>query len=169
MKIVIGSLNETKVKAVKDVFSEAEVIAESVPSDVSAQPIGDEETELGAINRARKAKELHPNSIGIGLEGGVMYLHNDLYLCNWGALVSEERQVFTASGAKIKLPAEFINKIELGFELSEIMDDYTTKKNIRHHEGAIGIFTNGKILRKDMFAHVVSLLRGQMEYWEKAD
>jgi len=45
------------------------------------------------------------------------------------------------------------------------MDDYTRKKNIRHHEGAIGIFTNGKMLRKDMFAHVVILLRGQLEYW----
>ncbi len=166
MKIVIGSLNETKVKAVKDMFSDADVIAESVPSDVSAQPIGDEETELGAINRAKNAKEIHSNSIGIGLEGGVMLVHNDLFLCNWGALVTETGNIYTASGARIKLPAEFKTKINQGFELSEIMDDYTRKKNTRHHEGAIGIFTNNQILRMDMFAHVVALLRGQMEYWK---
>ena len=167
MKIVIGSLNETKINAVKKVFPEVEVIAASIPSKVSAQPIGDEETEQGAINRAQNAGDLYSNSIGIGLEGGVMVHRGELLLCNWGALVTADGKTYTASGARIKLPIAFKQKIEQGLELSEIMDNYTKKKNIRHHEGAIGIFTNGRMLRMDMFSHVVTLLRGQMEYWNK--
>src|SRR5690625_1056794 len=165
MNIVIGSLNETKINAVKKVFPEANLSASSVPSGVSLQPVGDEETYEGAVNRAKHAQERYPNHIGIGLEGGVMKLKHDLYVCNWGALATTEGDIYVASGARIKLPRQFAAKIDEGLELSEIMDDYTRKKNIRHHEGAIGIFTNGKMLRKDMFAHVVILLRGQLEYW----
>ncbi|MEI3613495.1 DUF84 family protein [Pseudogracilibacillus sp. SO30301A] len=167
MRIVIGSLNETKINAVKKVFPEAEIIADSIPSNVSAQPIGDEETELGAINRAKNAHHFHQNSVCIGLEGGVMLHRGELLLCNWGALVTADGKTYTASGARIKLPNNFKNKIEQGLELSEIMDNYIKKKHIRHHEGAIGIFTNGRMLRMDMFSHVVTLLRGQMEYWSK--
>lgn len=167
MRIVIGSLNETKINAVKEVFPEADIVPASVPSEVSNQPVGDEETEQGAINRAQNARDLYSNSIGIGLEGGVMLHRGALFLCNWGALVTPDRKSYTASGARIKLPSEFKKKIEQGLELSEIMDEYTSKKNIRHHEGAIGIFTNGRMFRMDMFSHVVTLLRGQMEYWSK--
>lgn len=167
MKVVIGSLNETKVHAVKEVFQEAEVIAETVPSGVSKQPIGDEETKTGAVNRARNASKLHRNSIGIGLEGGVMLLENDLFLCNWGALVTSDGKTYTASGARIKLPEKFKGDIDKGYELSQIMNEYTNQTNIRYRQGAIGIFTNGRMFRKDMFSHVIVLLRGQMEYWSK--
>jgi len=167
MKIVIGSLNETKVGAVEKIFPDKEVIAVSVPSGVSSQPVGDEETREGAVHRAQLAQRHYPNSVGIGLEGGVMYLKQELYLCNWGALLARNGEVFTASGARIKLPASFKNKIDEGEELSDIMNEYTSRQNIRNHEGAIGIFTNQKMLRKEMFAHVLTLLRGQMEYWKQ--
>jgi inosine/xanthosine triphosphatase len=44
------------------------------------------------------------------------------------------------------------------------MDDFTKKQNIRNHEGAIGIFTNGFVNRVDMFSHVTKLLYGQYQY-----
>lgn len=44
------------------------------------------------------------------------------------------------------------------------MDDYTQKENIRKHEGAVGVFTNGRVDRADMFSHVMRLLLGQYEY-----
>src|SRR5690625_1794522 len=167
MKIVIGSFNETKVGAVKAIFPNEEVIPASVPSGVSVQPVGDEETKEGAVHRAQLAQQLYPASIGIGLEGGVMYLNQELYLCNWGALALNNGTVFAASGARIKLPDSFKSKIEKGYELSDVMNEYTSKQTIRHHEGAIGIFTNGLMLRKEMFKHAVTLLKGQLEYWNK--
>lgn len=166
MNIIVGSKNPTKVKAVEEIFPEARVIPLDVPSDVSPQPFSDEETIKGAINRAKHCHDSSSNEIGIGLEGGVMYVGNDLYLCNWGALMIENH-VFTASGARILLPKEFDQKLKQGMELGDIMDDYSKRKEVRNNEGAIGIFTSDLISRKEMFSHVVKLLRGQWKYWKE--
>ncbi|WP_085991652.1 DUF84 family protein [Oceanobacillus senegalensis] len=167
MKIVIGSKNPTKINAVEEVFPELEVSSKDVPSKVAAQPFSDEETRHGAINRAKQCKDISKGTIGIGLEGGVMYVEDELYLCNWGALVTEDEQIFTASGARIKLPKEIDEQLKRGLELGDIMDDYAKRENVRKNEGTIGIFTNDLVSRKNMFQHVVKLLRGQWEYWEK--
>lgn len=166
MNIVIGSKNPAKIKAVQAVFPGNEVTSMDVPSNVSAQPFSDEETMRGAINRAQQCARLNPSQIGIGLEGGVMYVDNKLYVCNWGALVTPNNQVFTASGARIALPQEFAEKLSSGVELGDVMDEYAKKTDVRKREGAIGIFTNELISRSEMFVHVVKLLRGQWEYWK---
>ncbi|HLR22429.1 MAG TPA: DUF84 family protein [Pseudogracilibacillus sp.] len=164
MNIVIGSKNKTKIAAVETVFPNAFVHSVDAPSDVSNQPIGDEETRLGAMNRAYYAQRNKSKSIGIGLEGGVMYVKDQLYLCNWGALQTEKGNVYTAAGARITLPNEFKAQIKEGYELAEIMNVFTEKKDIRNHEGAIGIFTNDLVDRSAMFVHVVTLLKGQYKY-----
>ncbi|WP_100013297.1 DUF84 family protein [Lentibacillus sediminis] len=165
MKLIIGSKNPTKINAVQEVFPEAEVTSLEVSSDVSPQPFSDEETRIGAINRAQKCAGSQQDTVGIGLEGGVMELDRVFYLCNWGALVAPDSKVFTASGAKIVLPEEFAAPLKNGVELGDLMDPYANKEGVRSKEGAIGIFTNGRISRQEMFSHVVSLLRGQWEYW----
>lgn len=162
MKIIIGSKNPTKIKAVQDIFYNEEVISLDVPSNVSVQPFSDDETMEGAINRAKQCAS--DKAIGIGLEGGVMYVQDQLFLCNWGALVTPNKEVYTASGARIPLPDEIDVQLKAGFELGDLMDIYAKKKGVRHKEGAIGIFTNEKVSRHEMFAHVVKLLRGQWEY-----
>jgi inosine/xanthosine triphosphatase len=164
MEIIIGSKNPAKINAVKTVFPSYQVIAKDVESKVSVQPMSDEETRQGAINRARQCMQSAINVIGIGLEGGAMYVDNQLYLCNWGALVTANSDVYTASGARITLPKSFENELNSGTELGDLMDDYAKKKNVRQNEGAIGIFTNNLVSRQDMFVHVVKLLRGQWEF-----
>lgn len=165
VNIRIGSKNPTKINAVKEVFPEASIFSKDVPSKVSAQPFSDGETRAGAIHRAEQCAT--KNTIGIGLEGGVMYIEKELYLCNWGALISPEGQVYTASGARILLPKEIDDSLKTGKELGDIMDNYAKRKGVRHKEGAIGIFTNDLVSRSEMFTHVVKLLRGQWEYWNK--
>lgn len=165
--IVIGSQNKAKVTAVEHIFKGDTITAISVPSEVSDQPTTDEETRRGAYNRAKNARQHDENCIGIGLEGGVMQLDGKLYLCNWGVLITEDEQTFTASGARIELPDAFLEEITTGKELSYVMDRYTKRKGIRHYEGAVGIFTNGHVLRHQLFEHVVLLLKGQMEYTQK--
>lgn len=167
MKIIIGSKNPTKINACKAIFSEYEIEGASVASKVSAQPFSDEETRTGAINRAYGSAALNDNGLGIGLEGGIMFVDNKLYLCNWGALVTPGNDVYTASGARIVLPQEFIADLESGKELGTIMADFSKKENVSSKEGAVGIFTNDLIDRSEMFMHVVKLLRGQWEYSDK--
>lgn len=164
LKIYVGSKNPTKVDSVKRVFPEAEVVGMEVESKVAAQPFSDEETLEGAVNRARECASHHKSKMGIGLEGGVMEIEDDLYLCNWGALVDEKENVYSASGARIRLPDEVKAGLEKGKELGDVMDEYADKHDVRKNEGAIGIFTNGLIHREDMFTHVVQLLKGQWEF-----
>ncbi|WP_249872042.1 DUF84 family protein [Oceanobacillus saliphilus] len=165
MHIVVGSKNPTKIEAVKDIFPEAEVTSLEVESGVRPQPFSDEETKQGAINRAMDCMKSEENAIGIGLEGGVMYVGQPLYLCNWGALVTPDGHIFTGSGARIVLPAEIEEGLKDGKELGDLMDGYAKKQEVRKNEGAIGIFTNDLVSRQEMFSHVVKLLRGQWEYW----
>lgn len=167
MNIIIGSKNPTKIKAVEAIFSSPIVISLDVPSNVAAQPFSDEETRQGAINRAMQCMKSTPGSMGIGLEGGVMYVGNQLFLCNWGALVTEDGNTYTASGARIVLPESFGEQLKSGIELGDVMDRYVKKQGVRKKEGAIGVFTNELISRQEMFEHVVKLLHGQMEFWNK--
>ncbi len=167
MKIKIGSKNPTKINAVSEVFPDASITAFNASSGVSKQPFSDEETMLGAVNRATQCAEVEDIAIGIGLEGGVMYVDSRLYLCNWGALVTPEGQIFTASGARVALPKELEAGLRDGAELGDLMDRYAEKQAVRTREGAIGIFTNDLVSRQEMFVHVVKLLRGQWEYWSE--
>ena len=88
-------------------------------------------------------------------------------MCNWGALVTNSGEVFTAMGAGIPLPNEIAEKLRAGAELGPVMDVYTNRKGIRHAEGAIGVFTDGLITRSMMFEHIMSLLIGQYELSKK--
>lgn len=164
MEITIGSKNPTKINAVEEIFPTYIVLNIDASSSVSAQPFSDEETREGAVNRAMECVRKNSDSVGVGLEGGVMYVEDQLYLCNWGALVDREKNTFTASGARIPLPEEINTQLKKGHELGDIMDQFAKKQEVRKNEGAIGIFTNEFMTRKDMFSHVVRLLRGQWEF-----
>ncbi|GIO28823.1 DUF84 family protein [Ornithinibacillus bavariensis] len=166
MNIIVGSKNPTKVNAVQAIFEDADVKGIEVPSLVSAQPFSDEETMEGAINRAKQCANSRSGSVGIGLEGGVMYVRDELYLCNWGALVTPTGEVFVASGARVVLPKNIEIELKKGVELGIIMDEYAHKKGVSKKEGAIGIFTNGLLNRMDMFSQVVVLLKGQWDFWK---
>ncbi|MFD1066769.1 DUF84 family protein [Oceanobacillus locisalsi] len=163
-QIIIGSENPTKIAAVKNIYHDFEVSPLKVPSNVSEQPFSDEETRLGAINRAKACSASSADGLGIGLEGGVMYVGDTLFLCNWGALSTEDGKLYTASGARIALPKEIETGLQTAGELSAMMDAYTKKENVRNHEGAIGVFTNNLVTREEMFTHVVQLLRGQYDF-----
>src|SRR5690625_3577127 len=113
MHIVVGSMNQAKIKAVKHVFKANSVTALKAPSNVSKQPFSDLETRSGAIHRAKFAKESvkdESNVFGIGLEGGVMKLNNQYYLCNWGALALPDGKIIDASGVRILLPQSIIKQ-----------------------------------------------------------
>lgn len=168
LKITIGTLNPAKIAAVKSAFQLADIEFSSinVPSGVANQPFSDEETMEGAINRAVQAQKEENADIGIGLEGGVVEIQRELFLCNWGALCSGG-QTFVAGGAKIPLPKEVADGVRAGKELGLVMAEYTSRIDVSKEEGAIGVFTNGQINRSEMFTHVLKLLIGQYAFANK--
>lgn len=166
MKIAVGTKNKAKVGAVEEVvkhyFPNAEIIAIDVQSDVSIQPFSNEETRQGAINRARNTLIQTKADLTFGLEGGVDEIDGIMYCCNWGAIALKDGTIISSSGAQFALPEAIAQQLRVGKELGPVMDVYTNTENIRHHQGAIGIFTNGLIDRKAMFEHIVKLLVGQV-------
>ncbi|KPB05358.1 DUF84 family protein [Bacillus sp. CHD6a] len=175
MKVVVGSRNPAKYEAVqgaiRELEMEVETISLEVESGVSKQPMTDQETIEGALHRARGAlKEIEDADFAIGLEGGVVLGSTpslEVMVCNWGALVAKDGKEYIAGGARIPLPDTFKEEILAGKELGDIMDEYCQRKDIRKHEGALGIFTDGVVSRKEMFQHVSKLLIGQWRYNEK--
>ena len=168
MEFIIGTTNKAKLRACEEVlkvyYPHSKITGRSISSDVSNQPFGDEETQDGALNRARKASASGQSVIGIGLEGGVRLINDKLYICNWGALCLPDGSEFTAGGAQIQLPDEIAREVQSGKELGPVVDQYYHKQNTRHNEGAIGILTNGAVSRSDLFAHILHLLIGQWQY-----
>lgn len=161
MKAYVGSTNKVKVQAVKNILEPLgyEVVGIEVDSNVSSQPKNDEETMLGAINRA---KALPSDGLRIGLEAGVEILHDDLYLTNFGVLIDESNNIYKAGGTRIVLPLMIKDAIfSEGLELSDAMEKYFNTIDIKHKDGAIGYFTCGMVKRVDIFDHVVKLLYGQ--------
>jgi inosine/xanthosine triphosphatase len=166
MKIIIGSNNPAKIEAVKSAFQgEYQFVSIDVPSGVNEQPFSDEETIKGAINRAENALTFGLGDIGIGLEGGVQVTSYGLFLCNWGALKLKGHPPILAGGARIPLPEEIAKRLRGGEELGPVMDSFANKQNLRKKEGAVGVLTNGKIDRVEMFTHVTKLLVGQYDYY----
>lgn len=165
MKLCIASTNPAKIGAVESALEklgiQAEINHQEAQSGVSAQPFSIEETKAGAINRAHYV--LADYDAAIGLEGGVFELDGTLYLCNCGALVTSSGAVYVAGGAQVPLPAEIATLLRAGEELGPVMDRYAHETGIRHHKGAIGILTAGKLNRIEMFSQIIVLLFGQWQ------
>lgn len=173
MNFIIGSTNQAKVKAAQSVienhFPGCGLFEVKVPSGVKDQPFGDEETRTGALNRATNAANELDGAIGIGLEGGVRILGDEMFVCNWGALVLPSGKSFTAGGAQIPLPEEIASELHKGLELGIVVDEYFKASGIRHSEGAIGMFTAHAVTRDKLFEHVMQLLMGQLKYYKHAN
>jgi inosine/xanthosine triphosphatase len=157
-KIYLGSTNPVKIKAVEAVVNSM-VIGVEVDSGVSNQPFSDAETLQGAYNRAYNIKE---KGLKFGLEAGVQMMNDTMFLVNWGVLIDENDNVYYAGGTRIPLPEVIKNELlKRNRELAFIIDQYFHTQDIKHHQGAIGILTNGLVNREEIFVHIVKLLYGQ--------
>ncbi len=163
MIVAIGSKNPTKVRALQHVVREMDfkVVAKSVTSSVSSQPLSDLETMQGAINRAQEVLKVTTCHIGIGLEGGITEVGNFAFVCNWGALIDSNGLKCVASGGLVELPDGIREEVNAGKELSEVMEKYTRMTNNDKTVGAIGILTNGLVTRQEVYELVVKSLFGQ--------
>src|SRR5690554_7241308 len=123
LKVIVGSTNRVKIIAIRNVFANYNVEGIAVNSKVSAQPISDQETIRGALNRALGARRY--GDIGIGLEGGVQQSAYGMLLVNYGVIVDDKNKVYVAGGSRIPLPTEIAKEIYKGRELGDIMDQYT--------------------------------------------
>ena len=159
--VMVGSRNPVKMAAVRvSLDGRREVVGVEVASGVAAQPVGDEETIRGAVNRARAALAAGPAEaeLGVGLEGGVGEMGGALYCCAWCAVVDRAGRTGLASTGRCELPPRVAALIlRDGMELGEANDLVFGRVNSKHGEGAVGILTDGRIDRAAFYAPAVTM------------
>ncbi|HEY3366901.1 MAG TPA: inosine/xanthosine triphosphatase [Symbiobacteriaceae bacterium] len=156
----VGSTNPVKVGAARRIFAECfpdvEVVAVDVPSGVSAQPVGDEETMQGAVARAKAAKAAAGAEFGIGLEGGVTFQGDECWMNGYCAIAHRDGRIGIGKGLQFRLPPAIGRDVRAGGEVGPLMDQLTGVHDSKKKGGAIGFFTNGLVLREDIFALMVA-------------
>ncbi len=158
MKVIICTENKAKITAVKEVldkvWTEFEIISEKFSSEVSEQPITEEEGMAGAINRAKNGQLKYPEAdYYIGLEGYVDTNKYGMFLAGIVAIINKQGNIGLGSSAKMQLPTFIQTSINNGQELGPLMKDLMndSKDNIRQYDGTNGIFSKGLYNRVDEF------------------
>lgn len=163
-KIIVASKNPVKINASQlgfcDVFDQDTFLTEgiSVPSGVSDQPIGSQETFDGAFNRAQQAKKAKPHAdFWIGIEGGVERVGNDMEVFAWVYVIDAEGMEGKAKTAAFYLPPKVVELIDQGMELGEADDHIFKHENSKQKGGSVGILTDGLLERTAYYRTAVIL------------
>ncbi len=156
-KIIVGSRNPVKIKATlkafKKVFKNEKFKIEGVdvPSGVPSQPMGNEQTIKGSLNRAINAYKKYPGAdYYVGLEGGLEELDGSLYAFGWVS-VKGKKLIGKGRSPSPPLPQAVTMLIKSGKELGVADDIVFGRKNSKVRNGAIGILTHGLVTREDSF------------------
>lgn len=163
-KVIIASQNPVKIEAVKSAFTKMfsqekfEFEGISVPSGVQDQPMGDEMTLTGALNRAGNAMAKLPHAnFWVGIEGGIeKSSEGEMQAFAWIVVRSRHYTGKGKTGAFF-LPyaiAELVNK---GKELGHADDLVFSQNNSKQKNGAVGLLTENVINRTDLYSQGVVL------------
>ena len=156
-EIIIASKNPVKINAVKmafeKVFSEEDFKFEgaSIPSNVSDQPIGNEEIITGASNRAKNAMISFPDAdFWVGIEGGIEKTKYGVGSFSWVVVKSKNKEG-KAKGNIFFLPKKVVELIDQGKELGDADDIVFGGSNSKQKNGSVGILTGDIVTRTDYY------------------
>ena len=160
--VTIASHNPVKIQATRNGFramlgEDFRVTPVSVSSGVSDQPLSDEETLRGALNRMGRAAAIAPDAdYWIGIEGGLEERAGELAAFAWVVVRSG---VTTGKGrtASFFLPAQVAALVREGRELGEADDMVFGRENSKQENGAVGILTADVIDRVKLYEQAVIL------------
>jgi len=162
-QVIIGSQNPVKLQCVKDSFQLlfGQVTfsfkgCETV-SGVSDQPMTDEETYMGALNRARFVRAAFPMAdFCVGIEGGISDDGKVMEAFAWVVIIGASNQS-RARTATFLLPEKVASLVRGGIELGVADDMVFGRSNSKQKDGAVGLLTNGAITRTAYYSHAVTL------------
>ena len=162
-KIIIASKNPIKINATKLGFQKVfanldfECAGVSVPSDVSDQPMTNQETLQGATNRATHAKNDFPDAaFWVGIEGGIEKMGEEMMAFAWIVILSNEATGKARTGTFF-LPPKVVELINQGKELGEADDIVFGHSNSKQKNGAVGILTGNLIDRTQFYVEAMVL------------
>ncbi len=162
-KVIIASRNPVKIQAVQNGFEkmfpnqEFNFIGVSVPSNVPDQPYSNDETFLGAKNRADNAFiEIKDADFHIGIEGGIEHIENEMEAFAWVVVKSAGKYGKARTGTFV-FPKQVVELIKEGRELGEADDIVFQRSNSKQKNGAVGILTGDVIDRTKYYTEAVIL------------
>lgn len=151
MKIIVGSKNPIKIEAVeraiRKVWSDAEIFSFEATSKVSDQPKTNKEAIEGAINRAKDCLSKNSADMAIGIESCIYENEFGVFVSAWAVAIDKNGNVGIGSGGGPILPQRIVSEIKKGRELGPIMDEIVHDKDTKKKQGTIGILT-GNILKR---------------------
>ncbi|AIW13145.1 inosine/xanthosine triphosphatase [Vibrio tubiashii] len=157
--VIVASLNPAKINAVKSAFEATfpkqafNFSGVSVDSGVADQPMSNQETHTGALNRVVNAKAERPNAdyyVGLeaGIEGSVTFA--------W-MVVESQTQRGESRSASLMLPPVVIEKLQHANELGDVMDEVFGTENIKQKGGAISLLTHDLLTRSSVYHQALIL------------
>ncbi|UJP66167.1 inosine/xanthosine triphosphatase [Mongoliitalea daihaiensis] len=161
--IIVGSKNPVKISctdiAFHQAFDDAFLIEGlNVGSGVSNQPIGDEETYQGALNRAKNSKTVFPEAdYWVGIEGGIETMGEEMQAFAWVVILDKTGKIGKAKTATFFLPPAIVALVKGGMELGDADDQFFNRESSKTGNGAVGILTQQRIDRKDYYSPAVIL------------
>ncbi len=185
MIIFVGSTNPVKINAVKfaakDRWPNLEVRGFAVDSLVSDQPMTDQETKQGAVNRAhavleqglsldlsdvggnssKKKSNQKVAQLGIGVEGGITMINDRMWTTVWAALIDTAGHVFQAGGGHFPVPDFVAERILKGEEMGPIMSEYFGGRSVKKQEGLVGVISQKYVDRAELYSAIIRLAIGQ--------
>lgn len=160
MKVIVGSLNPTKIDGVKKAFNQFfdDVIVEGVKVDsgVSNQPFNNDVVK-GAINRA--INSFHDCNFSVGIEAGLFSLKNTItgYIDFQVAAIYNGKRITIGFGPGFEYPPVVVDEVLKGKEVGDIMDEITGIENLGEKTGAIHYLTKGVISRSELARIAVTM------------
>ncbi|WP_045860061.1 inosine/xanthosine triphosphatase [Raoultella terrigena] len=157
--VVSATTNPAKIQAILQAFNEifgegsCHIESVSVESGVPEQPFGNDETRAGARNRVTNARAARPDAdFWVAIEAGI----DDGSTFSW-VVIENSLQRGEARSATLPLPAAILEQVRAGEALGPVMSQHTGIDEIGRKEGAIGIFTAGKLTRSSVYHQAVVL------------
>ncbi len=158
MKVIVASENPVKLAATKMAFEKMfpevtfEFLTSKSESGVPDQPMSDEETLCGAMNRIEHVKGIFPEAdYWVGLEGGAEDKGEELELFAWMVVRSKDGRLGKGRAATFFVPKAMADLVRGGMELGHAADQVFNESNLKQRQGTIGVLTNDLVTRRDYY------------------
>lgn len=161
--VLVGSRNPVKIACTEDAFTRAfnkSFLVEGInaASGVTDQPKGDDETLLGAKNRALSAREVFPEAnYWVGIEGGVDRDEFGMLAFAWIFIQDKNGRIGQSKTGTFYLPKSVAALVDAGMELGQADDQIFEQENSKQQGGSVGILTRGVVDRNEYYRQAIIL------------
>jgi inosine/xanthosine triphosphatase len=153
LKVAVASENPVKLNAVKEgfklLFPETEFSFEAHPalSGVADQPLSDDETYRGALNRVNHLSKKVKADYWMAIEGGVQEKNGEYEVFAWVIAKSKEGKMGKGRSSTFFLPPAVAALMREGKELAHAADIVFNESKSGQKQGTVGILTHNVITR----------------------